>query len=117
MHKLAKGEVWCCLRFTFFDWQLPKALRHIGRGIKGVGEAARHIAAMWRISVIIHIGHLKRIQISFLICLIALSMFIASRLLRRPRPVIEALIIVVIRLSGQTASLHGALCGNPYAVC
>jgi hypothetical protein len=31
--------------------------------------------------------------------------------------VIEALIIVVIRLSGQTASLHGALCGNPYAVC
>jgi hypothetical protein len=65
MHKLAQGEEWCCLRFTFFDWQLPKALRHIGRGIKGVGEAARHIAAMWRISVIIHTGHLKEDRLAF----------------------------------------------------
>ncbi len=65
MHKLAQGEVRCCLRFTFFDRQLPKALRHIGRGIKGVGEAARHIAAMWRVCVIIHIGHLKEYRLAF----------------------------------------------------
>ena len=64
-HKLAQDEVWCCLRFTFFEWQLPKVLRHIGKSIKGFGEAARHIAAMWRISVIIHIGHLKEDILAF----------------------------------------------------
>ena len=64
-HNLAQDEVWCCLRFTIFEWQLPKVLRHIGRGIKGFGKAAHHIAAMWRVCVIIQIGHLKKDRLPF----------------------------------------------------